>query len=38
MSLGLTAGSTAVVATEEPGGAEAVDALVALVETGFGEV
>ena len=38
MSLGLTAGSTARIASEEAGGAEAVDALVALVETGFGEV
>lgn len=38
MSLGLTAGSTARIASEEPAGAEAVDALVALVETGFGEV
>lgn len=38
MSLGLTAGSTARIASEEPAGAEAVDALVALVEAGFGEV
>ncbi|WP_349864499.1 dihydroxyacetone kinase phosphoryl donor subunit DhaM [Leifsonia sp. WHRI 6310E] len=38
MSLGLTAGSTARIASEDPAGPEAVDALVALVETGFGEV
>jgi PTS hybrid protein len=38
MSLGLTAGSTAQIASEGPEGTEAVDALVALVETGFGEV
>ena len=38
MSLGLTAGSTARIASEDPAGSEAVDALVALVETGFGEV
>ncbi|WP_313541177.1 dihydroxyacetone kinase phosphoryl donor subunit DhaM [Leifsonia aquatica] len=38
MSLGLTAGSTARISTEDPAGSEAVDALVALVETGFGEV
>jgi PTS hybrid protein len=37
MSLGLTAGSTARISTEDPAGSEAVDALVALVETGFGE-
>lgn len=38
MSLGLTAGSTARISSEDPAGPEAVDALVALVETGFGEV
>ena len=38
MSLGLVAGTTAQIATEEPEGAEAVDALAALVESGFGEV
>ena len=38
MSLGLTAGPTARIASEDPAGSEAVDALVALVETGFGEV
>jgi PTS hybrid protein len=38
MSLGLTAGSTAQIASEDPEGRAAVDALVALVETGFGEV
>lgn len=38
MSLGLTAGSTARIASDDPAGTEAVDALVALVETGFGEV
>jgi PTS hybrid protein len=38
MSLGLTAGSTAQIASEDPEGQAAVDALVALVETGFGEV
>lgn len=37
MSLGLTAGSTAQIASPDAGGAEAVDALAALVETGFGE-
>ena len=37
MSLGLTAGSTAEIASADPAGREAVDALVALVETGFGE-
>ncbi|WP_314149747.1 HPr family phosphocarrier protein, partial [uncultured Leifsonia sp.] len=38
MSLGLVAGSTASIASEEDGGAQAVDALADLVETGFGEV
>ncbi|UAJ78055.1 HPr family phosphocarrier protein [Leifsonia sp. ZF2019] len=38
MSLGLTAGSTARIASDDPAGTDAVDALVALVETGFGEV
>lgn len=38
MSLGLTAGATAQIASEDPEGRAAVDALVALVETGFGEV
>lgn len=38
MSLGLVAGSTASIASAEDGGAQAVDALVELVETGFGEV
>jgi len=37
MSLGLTAGSTAQISSPDAGGAEAVDALAALVETGFGE-
>ncbi|MFF2052125.1 dihydroxyacetone kinase phosphoryl donor subunit DhaM [Leifsonia sp. NPDC058194] len=38
MSLGLIAGATARIASEDPAGPEAVDALVALVESGFGEV
>lgn len=38
MSLGLIAGSTARIASEDPAGPEAVDALAALVESGFGEV
>ena len=38
MSLGLTAGATAQIASEDQEGRAAVDALVALVETGFGEV
>jgi PTS hybrid protein len=37
MSLGLTAGKTAEIASEDAGGREAVDALAALVESGFGE-
>ncbi|WP_223690801.1 dihydroxyacetone kinase phosphoryl donor subunit DhaM [Leifsonia poae] len=37
MSLGLTAGKTAEIASEDAGGAEAVDALAELVESGFGE-
>ncbi|WP_348788040.1 dihydroxyacetone kinase phosphoryl donor subunit DhaM [Leifsonia sp. NPDC080035] len=37
MSLGLVAGSTASIASADDGGAEAVDALADLVETGFGE-
>lgn len=37
MSLGLTAGATAEIASPDDGGAEAVDALAALVESGFGE-
>ena len=37
MSLGLTAGSTAKLSTTDAGGRAAVDALAALVETGFGE-
>jgi PTS hybrid protein len=37
MSLGLTAGKTAEIASEDPAGAGAVDALAELVETGFGE-
>jgi len=38
MSLGLTAGSTARIASEDPDGRSAVDALADLVDTGFGEV
>ena len=38
MSLGLVAGSTASIASEDDGGAQAVDALADLVETGFGEI
>ena len=38
MSLGLTAGSTARIASVDPGGRPAVDALADLVDTGFGEV
>lgn len=38
MSLGLTAGSTASIASPDDGGEAAVDALVELVESGFGEV
>ncbi|MDN4615590.1 dihydroxyacetone kinase phosphoryl donor subunit DhaM [Leifsonia sp. F6_8S_P_1B] len=38
MSLGLIAGATAKIASDDPEGRAAVDALVALVETGFGEV
>lgn len=38
MSLGLTAGKTAEIASADDGGVPAVDALAALVESGFGEV
>ena len=38
MSLGLTAGATARIASDSPEGSAAVDALADLVETGFGEV
>lgn len=38
MSLGLTAGSTARIATDAPDGRPAVDALADLVDTGFGEI
>lgn len=38
MSLGLTAGSTARIATDAPDGRAAVDALADLVDTGFGEL
>ncbi|MGO4300476.1 dihydroxyacetone kinase phosphoryl donor subunit DhaM [Leifsonia sp. RAF41] len=38
MSLGLTAGSTARIASEDADGRAAVDALADLVDTGFGEV
>lgn len=38
MSLGLTAGSTARIASADPDGRPAVDALADLVDTGFGEV
>lgn len=37
MALGLTMGTTAEIASDEPGGAEAVAALADLVESGFGE-
>jgi PTS hybrid protein len=37
MSLGLTAGKTAEIASEDADGRDAVDALAALVESGFGE-
>jgi PTS hybrid protein len=37
MSLGLTAGATAQIASADADGVEAVDALAALVDTGFGE-
>jgi PTS hybrid protein len=37
MSLGLNAGKTAEIASDDPAGTEAVDALADLVETGFGE-
>jgi PTS hybrid protein len=37
MSLGLTKGSTAELASADPAGAEAVNALADLIETGFGE-
>ncbi|GAA2250537.1 dihydroxyacetone kinase phosphoryl donor subunit DhaM [Herbiconiux moechotypicola] len=37
MSLGLTKGATVEIATDDPDGAEAVNALADLVETGFGE-
>ncbi|WP_374010296.1 dihydroxyacetone kinase phosphoryl donor subunit DhaM [Leifsonia sp. LS-T14] len=38
MSLGLTAGATARIASDDPDGRPAVDALADLVDTGFGEV
>lgn len=38
MSLGLTAGATATIASSDEGGEHAVDALVDLIEGGFGEV
>ncbi len=38
MSLGLTAGATASIASPDSAGESAVDALVDLVESGFGEV
>lgn len=38
MSLGLTAGSTARISSDDPDGRAAVDALADLVDTGFGEV
>jgi PTS hybrid protein len=38
MSLGLTAGATASIASPDDEGEAAVDALVDLVESGFGEV
>jgi PTS hybrid protein len=38
MSLGLTAGSTARISSDDPDGRTAVDALADLVDTGFGEV
>ncbi|ODA90111.1 PTS enzyme I [Leifsonia xyli subsp. xyli] len=38
MSLGLTAGATATISSQDRGGAQAVDALAELVESGFGEV
>jgi PTS hybrid protein len=37
MALGLTMGTTAEIASDEPGGAEAVAALADLIESGFGE-
>jgi len=37
MSLGLTAGTTAEIASSDDDGVPAVDALAALIETGFGE-
>ncbi len=37
MSLGLTAGTSAEIATTDPGGVDAVNALADLVESGFGE-
>jgi PTS hybrid protein len=37
MSMGLTKGSTVVVASEDPSAKDAVDALADLIETGFGE-
>lgn len=37
MSMGLTRGTDAVVATEDPAGRDAVDALADLIESGFGE-
>ncbi|MCX7521541.1 dihydroxyacetone kinase phosphoryl donor subunit DhaM [Microbacterium sp. STN6] len=37
MSLGLTKGTTAEIASDEPGGEAAVDALASLIESGFGE-
>jgi PTS hybrid protein len=37
MALGLTKGAEVEIATEDPDGAAAVDAIVALAESGFGE-
>ncbi|GAA4375481.1 dihydroxyacetone kinase phosphoryl donor subunit DhaM [Agromyces bauzanensis] len=37
MSLGLTKGATIVIASDDPDGREAVDAIAALAESGFGE-
>ena len=37
MSLGLTKGATVEIASKDPAGREAVDAIAALAESGFGE-
>ncbi|AMB58532.1 PTS enzyme I [Microterricola viridarii] len=38
MAMGLVKGTTVVLSTEDPAGSDAVDALAALIESGFGEI